>query len=57
MDARRNLATASGRRLGGLAMLALAVCAAGRAQAESQVFSFYDFQFENGAVIPELRIA
>jgi homoserine O-acetyltransferase len=56
-DARRNLATASGRWLGGLAMLALAVCATGRARAESQIFSLYDFQFGNGAVIPELRVA
>src|ERR1700721_925873 len=57
MDVRRNFATASGRWLGGLAMLALAACAASRAQAEPQIFSLYDFQFDNGAVIPELRLA
>ena len=38
-------------------MLLLAVCAGGRAHAESQFFSLYDFQLEDGTVMPELRIA
>jgi homoserine O-acetyltransferase/O-succinyltransferase len=45
------------RLVGGLALLALAVCAGGRAWAETQFFSLYDFQFEDGTVMPELRIA
>jgi homoserine O-acetyltransferase len=57
MDARRNLAAGGGRRLCGLAMWATAACIAGRASAEPQVFSLYDFAFEGGAVLPELRIA
>jgi homoserine O-acetyltransferase len=57
MEARRTFAAACGRWLGGLTMLAVVLCAAERAHAESQVFSLYDFAFEGGAVMPELRIA
>ena len=45
-----------GRWFAGLAMLAVAL-AASAAHADSQVFSLYDFQFEDGTVMPELRIA
>ena len=38
-------------------MLAVALTAAGSARAELQVFSFFDFQFEDGTTMPELRIA
>ena len=44
------------RRLAGLALLA-AAAAAPAAQAETQFFSLSDFQFEDGTVMPELRIA
>jgi homoserine O-acetyltransferase/O-succinyltransferase len=37
--------------------LALAVCAASIARAEPQTFLAYDFEFENGRVLPELRVA
>ncbi|HEV2187408.1 MAG TPA: alpha/beta fold hydrolase [Stellaceae bacterium] len=44
--------------VGGLVLLLmLAVCAGDRAHAESQFFSLYDFQLEDGTVMPELRIA
>lgn len=43
--------------LRGLALLAALSCGAGPTRAESQVFSLYDFQFEDGTVLPELRIA
>lgn len=44
---------------GWLAALALtiAVFVASTAHAETQIFSLYDFQFEDGTVMPELRIA
>jgi homoserine O-acetyltransferase len=42
--------------LGGLAMV-VAVCATAAAHAEIQMFSLFDFQFEDGTVMPELRIA
>jgi len=45
------------RWAGTLVLLALAICAGGRAHAESQFFSLYDFQLEDGTVMPELRIA
>ena len=35
----------------------LTVCVAFGAQAESQTFNIYDFQFESGVVLPELRVA
>src|SRR5215475_14902621 len=37
--------------------IALALCAAASARAESQIFNAYDFEFENGSVLPELRVA
>ena len=37
--------------------LALAVCVAAGAHAEPQTFLIYDFEFENGSVLPELRVA
>jgi homoserine O-acetyltransferase len=36
---------------------ALALCAAVPANAETQTFLAYDFEFENGSVLPELRVA
>jgi homoserine O-acetyltransferase len=33
-----------------------AICIAFGASADSQIFNVYDFQFENGAVLPELRV-
>lgn len=44
------------RWLGGLAVAA-GLCAAAAAHAETQFFSLYDFQFEDGTTMPELRIA
>ena len=38
-------------------MLATALGASVSARADSQVFSLFDFQFEDGTVMPELRIA
>jgi homoserine O-acetyltransferase len=35
----------------------LTVCVAFGAHAESQIFNIYDFQFESGAILPELRVA
>ena len=40
-----------------LLALALALSAAPGAYAETQTFLAYDFEFENGAVVPELRVA
>jgi homoserine O-acetyltransferase/O-succinyltransferase len=40
-----------------LMAVALTVCVAGVARAESQIFNIYDFEFENGSVLPELRVA
>jgi homoserine O-acetyltransferase/O-succinyltransferase len=57
MGPRRNFLARCGRWLGGLAALAMAICTANRAPAETQFFSLYDFHFEGGAVLPELRIA
>ncbi|HXP03397.1 MAG TPA: alpha/beta fold hydrolase [Stellaceae bacterium] len=57
MDARSIFADACSRLLGGLALLALVVCVGGGARAETQFFSLYDFQLEDGTVMPELRIA
>ena len=37
--------------------LILIVCVAARVHAEPQTFMIYDFQFENGSVLPELRVA
>ncbi len=36
---------------------ALALCAAVTAHAETHTFLAYDFEFENGSVLPELRVA
>ena len=36
---------------------ALAVCLAGAVRAEPQVFNVYDSAFEDGSVLPELRVA
>lgn len=40
-----------------LLAFALALCAAVTARAETQTFLAYDFEFEDGSVLPELRIA
>ncbi|MBV8133833.1 MAG: alpha/beta fold hydrolase, partial [Alphaproteobacteria bacterium] len=40
-----------------LLAFALVLCAAGPARAETQTFLAYDFEFENGSVLPELRVA
>jgi homoserine O-acetyltransferase/O-succinyltransferase len=37
--------------------IALAACLTTSARAESETFLIYDFQFENGSVLPELRVA
>jgi homoserine O-acetyltransferase/O-succinyltransferase len=39
-----------------LLAFALALCAAVTARAETQTFLAYDFEFENGSVLPELRV-
>jgi homoserine O-acetyltransferase/O-succinyltransferase len=57
MDARGTFAGACFRWIGGVALLALALCAGTRARAETQIFSLYDFQLEDGTVMPELRLA
>jgi homoserine O-acetyltransferase len=41
----------------GLAILAVAITTALPARADNQVFSLFDFQFEDGTIMPELRIA
>jgi homoserine O-acetyltransferase/O-succinyltransferase len=40
-----------------LSAVALAVCLATAARAEPQIFNAYDFEFEDGSVMPELRVA
>jgi homoserine O-acetyltransferase/O-succinyltransferase len=40
-----------------LLAVALIVSVAGAARAEPQIFNAYDFEFENGSVLPELRVA
>lgn len=40
-----------------LLFLALGLCAAVAANAETQIFNAYDFEFESGSVLPELRVA
>src|SRR6516165_7581405 len=40
-----------------LLFCALALCAAVAARAETQTFLAYDFEFEDGSVLPELRVA
>ena len=35
----------------------LLVCIAAAARAEPQIFNAYDFEFEDGSVLPELRVA
>ena len=36
--------------------VALVVCVAATARAEPQIFNIYDFEFEDGSVLPELRV-
>jgi len=43
--------------LGGLALFAAMLGGGPTVRAESQAFSLYDFQFEDGTILPELRIA
>jgi homoserine O-acetyltransferase len=57
MQAGSVFAIGRGRWIGGLAILALALTGAITAHAETQFFSLYDFQFEDGTVMPEVRIA
>jgi homoserine O-acetyltransferase len=45
------------RRLGGLALFVATLCAAAASRAETQIYNLYDFQFEDGTTMPELRIA
>ncbi|MBV9552355.1 MAG: alpha/beta fold hydrolase [Alphaproteobacteria bacterium] len=57
----RSFAGRARRRLGALALALLATAAAAAVpvaagHAETQIFSLYDFQFEDGSVMPELRI-
>jgi len=40
-----------------LLVCAVALCAAAAARAEPQIFNAYDFEFEKGSVLPELRVA
>jgi homoserine O-acetyltransferase len=40
-----------------LLAVALTLCIAAGARAEPQIFNIYDFEFENGSVLPELRVA
>jgi homoserine O-acetyltransferase len=56
MSVRSNFAVACFRFLTGSALLIL-ICGGDRAHAEAQFFSLYDFQLEDGTVMPELRIA
>ena len=37
--------------------IALTACVTTGARAEPETFLIYDFQFENGSVLPELRVA
>ena len=37
--------------------VALVVCITATARAEPQIFNIYDFEFEDGSVLPELRVA
>jgi homoserine O-acetyltransferase/O-succinyltransferase len=39
-----------------LLAFAAAACVAASARAEPQIFNVYDFEFENGSVLPELRV-
>jgi homoserine O-acetyltransferase len=39
------------------AAVALMLCLAATARAEPQIFNAYDFEFEDGSVLPELRVA
>lgn len=41
----------------GILAVALTACVAAGAHAQPQVFLAYDFEFENGSVLPELRVA
>src|SRR6202011_159440 len=46
-----------GKGMKTLLVLVLALCAAVGARAETQTFLTYDFEFEDGSVLPELRVA
>src|SRR5262249_47025557 len=46
-----------GRRLGFALLLAILLGGGVEARADSQIVSLFDFQFEDGTVMPELRIA
>ena len=46
-----------GSKMKGLLAGLLTACLAAGAQAEPQTFLVYDFEFENGSVLPELRVA
>jgi len=51
----------SAKELGGglkaILAFALAVCVTAAARAEPQIFNIYDFEFEDGSIMPELRVA
>jgi homoserine O-acetyltransferase len=57
MRAASNFATGFLRRVSCVAMFVVSLCAAPAAHAETQIFSLFDFQFEDGSIMPELRIA
>src|SRR5258707_2806878 len=57
MCAGSTFAFGRGRWLAALAILTAIVAAAVSARAETQIFNLYDFQLEDGTVMPELRIA
>ena len=50
-------ATGFRRWLGGMAVAVASSCGVPTAQAESRLVDLYDFQFEDGTIMPELRIA
>jgi homoserine O-acetyltransferase/O-succinyltransferase len=57
MQSGSTFATGLRRWLGGVALSTAATCSALPAHAESQLVNLYDFQFEDGTIMPELRIA
>lgn len=57
MDWSSFLGVRRSRWLGALAVAALAVAATAPAHAEPKDYTLFDFQFEDGTVVPELRIA
>jgi homoserine O-acetyltransferase len=48
---------AGSRKVRTFLAVGLTVCVTCGARAEPQIFNIYDFQFENGSVLPELRVA